>query len=99
VAQCFRLAVEDKDILHEVFALNSHETCSFVPTRELVARYFPRVPLRSPLDGFATLVSCDKAARLLGYQPRHSWRTSEFAQWLERSVPQEMLQKAHAVPQ
>lgn len=97
VAQCFRLAVENSELLHEVFALNSYETCSFTPTRELVARYFPQVPVRSALEGFATLVSCEKAVRLLGYQPRHSWHSSDFADWLERSVPKEQLQKAGSV--
>jgi len=82
VAQAFRLAVEDRELLHEVFAINSHETCSFVPTRELIARYFAQVPVRTVLDGFATLVSCEKATRLLGYQPNYSWRTSDFRDWL-----------------
>jgi len=83
VAHAFRLAVEDTAITHEVFAVNSAHTCSMTPTLELVRRHYPRVELRAPLDGFATLVSVDKACRLLGYKPRFTWRSSDFQVWLE----------------
>jgi nucleoside-diphosphate-sugar epimerase len=82
VAQAFRLAVEDESILHEVFAINGHDTCSLTPTEELVDRYYPQVALRAPLKGFATLISTQKAARLLGYKPLFSWRQSDFQTWL-----------------
>jgi nucleoside-diphosphate-sugar epimerase len=85
VAQAFRLAVEDKSIVHEVFAINADETCSFTPTAELVGRYYPHVALALPLKGFATLVSIQKAKRLLGYEPRFSWRKSDFQTWLENN--------------
>lgn len=83
VAQAFRLAVENTSIVHEVFAVNSEETCSVTPTLELVRRHYPHVELRAPLDGFATLVSVEKARRLLGYKPRFTWRSSDFQVWLE----------------
>jgi nucleoside-diphosphate-sugar epimerase len=82
VAEAFRLAVDDQEITHEVFAINGSETCSLVHTPELIARYFPRTPLRASLSAYASLVSHQKASRLLGYQPRYSWRTGEFADWL-----------------
>jgi nucleoside-diphosphate-sugar epimerase len=87
VAQAFRLAVENRELLHEVFAINGNDTCSLIPTAELIARYFPLVPLRAALDGFAALVSCEKAARLLGYKPRYSWRESDFRNWLDATIP------------
>ncbi|GMA86318.1 hypothetical protein GCM10025868_15680 [Angustibacter aerolatus] len=30
--------------------------------------------LRGDVDGTGTLISIDKARRLLGYEPEHSWR-------------------------
>jgi nucleoside-diphosphate-sugar epimerase len=83
-AQAFRLAVEDDRLKHDVFFINGDDTCSTVESRELVARHFPGVPLKSPLEGHASLVSHAKATRLLGYRPRYTWRKSDFADWLER---------------
>jgi len=42
--------------------------------RDLMAAVFPGVPLRDGIGGFDTLLSIDKARRLLGYAPKHSWR-------------------------
>jgi nucleoside-diphosphate-sugar epimerase len=85
VAQGFRLAVEDESIVHDVFAINADDTCSLTPSAELVDRYYPHVELAAPLDGFATLVSVEKAKRLLGYKPQFSWRRSDFQSWLDKS--------------
>jgi UDP-glucose 4-epimerase len=43
---------------------------------ELMADVFPSVPVRKTLVGSETLHSIEKAKRLLGYQPEHSWRDS-----------------------
>ena len=40
----------------------------------LLAEVFPDVPLSRPVGPHETLLSIDKARRLLGYEPRHSWR-------------------------
>ena len=81
LAQAVRLSVENDDVLHDVFLTTGNETCSTIPTPELIARFFPDVALKKPLEGFSSLWSNDKAARLLGYHPRHSWRQSDFATW------------------
>ena len=44
----------------------------------LLERFFPDVPLRETISGYATLVSHGKAARELGYAPRHSWRNCVY---------------------
>ncbi len=80
-AQAFRLAVENQTLLHEVFQINGSDTCSLRETRDLIAQYYPNVPLKKPLDGFATAVSHDKATRLLGYKPQYTWRDSDFSRW------------------
>lgn len=81
-AQAFRLAVENETLSHEVFYINGDDTCSYQQTRELVARHFPETPLKAPLEGHASLVSHDKATRLLGYRPNYTWRDSDFNEWL-----------------
>ena len=42
------------------------------PSVELARRYYPEVPLRSPLEGYEGFFDCSKAARLLG------WRHDEW---------------------
>jgi nucleoside-diphosphate-sugar epimerase len=44
------------------------------PSAELVAEVFPDVPVRKALGTNETLLSIDKARRVLGYEPEHSWR-------------------------
>ncbi len=41
---------------------------------DLVAEVFPGVPVKGELGVHDTLLSIDKARRLLGYAPEHSWR-------------------------
>lgn len=43
------------------------------PSADLMREVFPDVPLRD-VAGNATLLSIDRARRLLGFEPRHSWR-------------------------
>ena len=35
---------------------------------------FPDVPVRGDLGVNDTMLSIDKARRMLGYEPRHTWR-------------------------
>ena len=84
-AQAFRLALENSDIVHGTFQVNGYDTCSTVETSTLVAKHYRGVPLRKPLEGYATLVSYDKATSMLGYRPRYTWRESDFADWLRTS--------------
>ncbi len=44
------------------------------PNSELIAEVFPDVPLRREVSDHETLLSIDKARRLLGYEPEYSWR-------------------------
>lgn len=88
VARAFRLAVECSVSDHEVLNLNASETCSLSPTPDLLTRYFPGVPLLRSMSGFDSLISHEKATQLLGFRPQHSWRQSDFSDWLNlRSTP------------
>jgi nucleoside-diphosphate-sugar epimerase len=40
----------------------------------LAAEVFPGVPVTRELAGTETLMSIDKARRVLGYEPQHTWR-------------------------
>jgi UDP-glucose 4-epimerase len=45
------------------------------PNAELMAEVFPGVPLKEGLGLNETLLSIEKARRLLGYEPQHGWRS------------------------
>lgn len=69
-----RLAL-DADIKGaEVFIGASADTVMNRPNKELMAEYFPGVPLKEGTGDFDTLLGIDKARRMLGYNPTHSWR-------------------------
>jgi len=73
-AQAVQLALESRITGSEVFVIAASDTVMTTPSNELAATVFPRVPFASPVDGVGTLLSIDKARRLLGFEPVHSWR-------------------------
>ena len=74
VAQCTRLALEREVVGAEAFLVAAADTCMTRESADLMAEFFPDVPLRSEVLGHDTLLSIDKARRMLGYEPEHSWR-------------------------
>ena len=94
MGQLFHLAVMNESIRSEVFNINGDDTCATVPSRDLVTRWYPTVPVRGSLAGYASLVSHEKATRLLEFQPRFSWRDSDFADWYHQQVVREREARA-----
>lgn len=80
-AQAFRLAVEGQQLQHEVILPCADDIWSLSPTADLIARYYPNVPLRGPLEGNTALFSLAKANQLLRYQPKYRWRETDFGEW------------------
>lgn len=75
-ARAFRLAVESDLSNHEVIHITSSDTRATVPTNELISSYFPETVLKKQFSGHECLHDCNKAKRLLNFQPEHSWRES-----------------------
>jgi nucleoside-diphosphate-sugar epimerase len=75
VAQSCRLALEANLSGADVFTIAAADTLMRTPSRELMATAFPGVPIDPKLGPFDTLLSIDKARRILGYAPQHTWRT------------------------
>ncbi len=69
-----RLALEADVPGCDAFTIAAADTLMEKPSRALMAAHFPGVPLRGPLAEHGTLLSIEKARRVLGYAPRHSWR-------------------------
>jgi UDP-glucose 4-epimerase len=74
-AQAIMRALEWDTTGFDRFIIAAADTVMSRPNAELVAEVFPGVPLkREDLDNNDTLLSIDKARRVLGYAPTHSWR-------------------------
>lgn len=58
----------------ETFIIAAADTVSNRSSAGLAAEVFPRVAFTRPVAGHETLLGIDKARRLLGYAPEHSWR-------------------------
>jgi nucleoside-diphosphate-sugar epimerase len=56
------------------FIIAASETVMTQPSAELMRQVFPDVPLRGQITGSTTLLSIERARRVLGFSPRHSWR-------------------------
>lgn len=74
VARSCRLALESDVSGADVFIVAAADTVMTRPSRDLMAEIYPDVPLRGEIGEFETLLSIEKARRVLGYEPRHSWR-------------------------
>jgi nucleoside-diphosphate-sugar epimerase len=74
VAQACRLGVEAEVPGADAFTIAAADTLMQRPSRSLMAEAFPDVPITQQLGEFETLLSIDKARRVLGYVPKHSWR-------------------------
>lgn len=72
-AQAIERALEVAPAGFETFIIAAADTVMTRPNSELVAEVFPGVETRE-LGENTTLLSIDKARRLLGYDPQHSWR-------------------------
>jgi nucleoside-diphosphate-sugar epimerase len=73
-AQAVRRALEYEATGMEVFIIANADTVMTTPSADLAAQVYPDVPLTRALGTHETLLSINKARRLLGYEPRHTWR-------------------------
>lgn len=73
-AQAVRRALDYATPGLEIFIIANADTVMSQPSAQLAATVFPDVPITREVSGTETLLSIDKARRLLGYEPQHSWR-------------------------
>jgi nucleoside-diphosphate-sugar epimerase len=77
VALACRLALEaeaDAVGLQSSFIVAAADTVMNRPSADLVAEVFPDVRLTRDVGTFGTLLAIDRARRVLGFEPAHSWR-------------------------
>lgn len=55
------------------FFITSDVTCMRTPTQELLEKYYPNTERRKEFKGNESVLSSEKAMRVLGYKPQHRW--------------------------
>lgn len=73
VAQSIELAIEYDVRGKDEFFITSDVTCMRTPTQELLEKYYPDTERRKEFEGNESVLSSDKATRVLGYKPQHRW--------------------------
>lgn len=73
-AQAVAKALENAKPGFEAFIIANADTVMDRTSAELAAEVFPNVLVTKELGEHETMLSIDKATRLLGYVPEHSWR-------------------------
>jgi nucleoside-diphosphate-sugar epimerase len=75
-AQAVRLALESDLTGTEVFIIANADTVMSRPNADLVREFYPDVETRGDFGEHETLLSIEKARRLLGYRPAYGWRNA-----------------------
>ena len=73
-AQAVRRALDHDARGADVFIIANADTVMSRSSADLVAEQYPGVEVRRELGEHETLLSIDKARRVLGYEPQFSWR-------------------------
>jgi nucleoside-diphosphate-sugar epimerase len=73
-AQAIRLSIEAPLKGADVFVIANADTVMARPNEQLLKEFFPNVPVKKQVGANETLLSIDKARRVLGFEPQFSWR-------------------------
>jgi nucleoside-diphosphate-sugar epimerase len=77
IALACRLAIEKDGLGTQVINLAADDTSMDIKSVDLMKAAFPQVTdIRSPIDEYQTLLSNQKAKKVLGWQPVHFWRAN-----------------------
>jgi nucleoside-diphosphate-sugar epimerase len=73
-AQAVRRGIEAEFTGFEAFIIANADTVMSRNNQSLMADVFPDVPVKAGMSANGTLLSIEKAKRMLDYNPQHSWR-------------------------
>jgi nucleoside-diphosphate-sugar epimerase len=69
-----RLCIEKDGLGYAVFNAGNDDTSSALPTKELLRRFYPNIPVKAELGEYEALFSNRKIRDVLGFKAKHSWR-------------------------
>jgi nucleoside-diphosphate-sugar epimerase len=65
----------DADVTcHEAVYIAAEDIRFDAPTEQLLREFAPNVTVRKPLAGSQSVISIEKAQRVIGFRPQHTWR-------------------------
>jgi nucleoside-diphosphate-sugar epimerase len=73
-SQAIRLALESDLKGAEVFGIANADSVMSRSNDELLDEVFPGTRRKRPLEPNESLISIEKARRMLGYEPQYAWR-------------------------
>ncbi|RUR40864.1 NAD-dependent epimerase/dehydratase family protein [Vreelandella populi] len=59
---------------YQVFNVANEDLSVGLTSAQVIERFYPGVPVQHAMGEYETFYSIDKARRLVGFKPRHSWR-------------------------
>ncbi|BCH23830.1 NAD-dependent epimerase/dehydratase family protein [Mesorhizobium sp. L-8-3] len=74
LGQITHRAIEKDGLGFQIFNAANDDCSSDLPTRELLERFYPDVPVKRELGEFETLLSNRKVKEMLGFREEHNWR-------------------------
>lgn len=90
-ARACLLAIEKSNLGNDVFHITAPDTIMPDLSKDLVDRYFPNVTIKRPIEGHETLMAHDKAKKILGYEPRYTWRNVLNSEGITKPLPEDQL--------
>lgn len=76
LASACRLSIELDGLKDAVLNIAANDTSMNIKSQLLMDTYYPLITdFRKPLDGYVTLLSNEKAKKLLSWNPIHTWRS------------------------
>ena len=73
-SQAIRLSLEAKLTGAHVFGIANSDSIMKKPNDALLDKVFPKTKRKRPITASESLISIDKAAKVLGYKPQFDWR-------------------------
>ena len=74
LGQIVKLCIEKDGLGFQVFNAGNDESSADLPTKELLKRYYPNVPVTREMGEYESLYSNKKIREVLGFKEEHSWR-------------------------
>ena len=74
LGQMVHLCLEKNDLGYQVFNAGNDHNGAIIPSKELVAKFFPGVPVTRELEEHEALFSNRKIREVLGFKEQHNWR-------------------------
>lgn len=74
LGQMVELMLRTDGLGYQIFNASNDDNSVHIPSSEIRKRYYADVPLKREMGEDETFYSNEKAKRVLGFRPRHSWR-------------------------